>query len=87
MWPRALHVYLEQLSSTHNVLDGAPSTLLNLVHCPVRGLVAATLWSSTVHTSNHYKSGTINELNIRVTNGQQAINNHNLPISLVLEVV
>ncbi len=86
MWPRALHLYLDQLSCSHNVVDGTPSTLLNIVHCPSTQFGCS--YSVEFH-SPHFKrlqSGTIGELNIRVTDGHRAIDNHACPIALVLEV-
>ena len=38
--PRLLHIYLDQLSTTSNLVDGAPSTLLVIIPVATGGVVA-----------------------------------------------
>lgn len=85
---KQLFVHLEQINSTYNFFDGAPSNILGVV--PVEN----KSFGDIVHThfSNpEYKQlthGDISELSISVRNENgQKINNNGLPINCVLEII
>lgn len=85
---KQLYVHLEQINSSYNFFDGAPSNILGVVS------VENKSFGDIVHThfSNpEYKQlahGDISELSISVCdeNGQK-INNNGLPINCVLEII
>ena len=83
----SLHVRLDQINSINNVDDGAPSTIL--AEIPVKGGSLANV--NTVYIEKPLfkwlNSGLINELKVSIVNeyGTQ-INNHELQISVVLEI-
>ena len=83
---KTLRVYLDQLSTTENVLDGAPSQLLAVF--PARCEPFGT--AETFNPRPEFKklaAGTINELKVCVTDEhQQLIDNHGLPMSVTLEI-
>ena len=85
---KLLRVHLEQVSTTDNALDGAPSTLLTTigVECHAFGEIR------TVHIEHaefkRLQAGTISELKVSVRDddtGLQVMNH--LPISVTLEIV
>ena len=75
------------LSPTHNVVDGAPSTLLGIVGvgCHSFGEI-----STVVYPHPKFKClrcGTVHELKVSVRDDTgQRIDNHDLPISVVIEI-
>ena len=84
---KVLSVHLEQINITGNTDDGAPSTILTDigVKCPSYGEF------HTVRIENpEYKplqNGTINELTITLRDESgKVIDNHDLPVSVTLEV-
>lgn len=84
---KSIHLYLGQLSTTLNVVDGAPSQLLGMfpAHCVPFGT------AETLNPRPEFKrlaAGTITELDARVTDDKgQPIDNHNLPVTVTLEIV
>ena len=81
---KALYIHLDQLSTTNNVMDGAPSTLLGIV--PI-GL--DTFGTSTFSNPEfkQLKSGAISELTVHILDRKGTIvNNHNLPVVATLEI-
>ena len=83
-----IYVHLEQLNSCDNFLDGKRSTLLAVV--PVENKKFGDI--TTVRFENpEYKclsGGTIHELELSIRDeNDKKINNHNLPISCVLEII
>lgn len=85
---KQLYVHLEQINSSYNFFDGAPSDILGVVPVENKSFGDIVL----VHFSNpEYKllaHGDISELSISVcdVNGQK-INNNGLPNSCVLEII
>ena len=83
---KALHIYLDQLSTTENVMDGAPSQLLAvfLARCEPFGA------AETFNPRPEFKklaAGAISELKVRVTDEHhRLIDNHGLPMSVTLEI-
>ena len=61
--PRWLHIYLDQLSTTSNLVDGAPSTLLAIVPVTTGGII-----DINPHYPMYKKLvvGHIDQLNLRV---------------------
>jgi len=83
---KMMMVHLEQINTTDNVVDGAPSTLLACVGIGCHSF-------GDVHTVRvehlEYKrlrNGSVGELKVMVRDETgKVVDNHNLPISLVLE--
>ena len=82
-----LHLLLEQINTTLNIVDGAPSSLLELVgvECQVFGNTRTDVFEHP--TFKCLQAGTIHELEIKIRDDTgKILDNHGLPISLVLEV-
>ena len=84
---KTLHVHLEQVNTTHNALDGAPSTFLGVVGvgCNSYGEI-----ETVVVPHPEFKCllcGTKDELKVPVRDDTgQRIENHDLPIYVVVEI-
>ena len=85
---KVLHINLEQVSSNSNISDGSPSTLLTTI-----GLGCHSFGDIATIQVEHpqfkcLSSGIITELKIVIRdNSGKILDNHNLPISLTLEIV
>ena len=85
---KQLYVHLDQINSSYNFFDGAPSNILGVVS------VENKAFGDIVHinfSDPQYKQlthGDISELSISICdeNGQK-INNNGLPINCVLEII
>lgn len=85
---RALHVHLEQLDTFRNCIDGRPSSLLTTVGIGehVFGDIA-TVWIESP-ALKAIQNGPISELKVVIRDDTGALlDNHDLPISIVLEIV
>jgi hypothetical protein len=85
---KTLYVHLEQINTTHNVLDDAPSTLLRAVG--VGGCYFGdTKTVSFPHAEfKRLQNGTIHELKVSVRDDKgRPIDHHAYPISVVLEIL
>lgn len=84
--PKIMHVNLEELSTTNNIVDGKPSQLLELV--PLSSNEFG--YSSTVQFPvAHYKRlqpGVISEFNFKLFISGKELDNHSQPIYLTLEI-
>ena len=84
---RLLFIHLEQLNTTENALNGAPSSLLAVV--PVGGWAYGEIKTS-VFPNPAFKSlrqGTLSELELEIRDERgNRIDNHSLPVSVELEV-
>lgn len=84
---RLLFIHLEQLNTTENALNGAPSSLLAVV--AVRGWAYGEIKTS-VFPNPAFKSlrqGTLSELELTIKDESgNPIDNHSLPVSVELEV-
>jgi len=93
--PKALHIHLDQISTTENRLNGAPSTLL----CLVPAVSNTTNISVPSHFGNinaarfehpelkRLRAGMINELKFSVRDDRgRVLDNHGLTISVVVEI-
>ena len=84
---KSLHIYLDQLNTSGNIVDGAPSMLLTTV-----GLEPHSFGDvNTIRFENpefkRLQSGTVNELKVSIKDDRgEIIDNHGLPISVVLEI-
>ena len=84
---KTLRVHLEELNTTHNVLDGAPSNLL-----AVLGHGGAAFGSVESVRFEHpefrrLREGAVTELTVSVRDDQgRPIDNHGLPITAVIEL-
>ena len=83
-----LHVYLDQISTTANFVDGAPSTLLATVGLS-RHSFGDVFTSRIIHPEfKKLQSGTINELKVTVRDDKGSIvDSINFPISVTLEII
>jgi len=85
---KKLHVYVEQLSTTGNFVDGAPSTLLTTVGVGLRSPLGAI---ETIRFENlelkRLTDGLISELKVSICDDYgKIVDNHGQPISVVLEI-
>jgi len=83
---KALHIHLDQVNSYYNTLDKAPSTLLTIVgvKCPSFGHIETVSFQHPEF--KRLNRGTVHELKVSVHDDTgQLIDNHDLPISVVLE--
>ena len=82
-----LHIHLEQINTTSNFVDGAPSNLLTTV-----GLGLHKFGDIDTTRINHpefkrLQDGIVNELKVTITDEiGNVIDNHNLPIHVTLEI-
>jgi len=86
--PEALYVYLEQLNTTGNFVNGAPSTLLTVVEISRNPAVGST---GTVRFETlelkRLSGGFVSELRVTIRDHTGAVLDNNLqPISVVLEI-
>ena len=85
---KCLYIYLDQINTSQNFLNGAPSTLLAVI--PIENKEFGDVVSVRFENPEfkHLSNGTITELNVTVRdeNGHK-INNHGLPMSTVLEII
>ena len=78
------YIYLDQLSTSSNYVDGAGSTLLAIVPASVGGTINI---SPPYLMYKELERGYIHQLNLRVLDEEGAIvNNHQMPTTLVLEI-
>ena len=83
----AFRVHLEQLSTTENVLDGAPSTLLTTarVRCHAFGDIETV--RITHLEFKQLQAGSISELKVVVQDDTGLQVTNHLPVSVTLEIV
>ena len=79
-----LYVYLDQLSTSSNIVDGAPSTLLAIVPAATRGITDLNPHNPMY---KRLEVGHIHQLNLHVLDEEGAIvQNRKRPITAVLEI-
>ena len=78
-----LYIYLDQLSTTSNIVDGAPSTLLAIVPASAtRGIINITPSNPTF---KKLAAGHIHQLNLRVLDeNDTVVLNHGNPMTAIL---
>ena len=84
---KMLYLHLEQINTTSSIVDGAPSSLLCMVGIKCHSF-------GDIHTVRfehpefkHLRAGTIHELEVKIRDDTgQILDNHDLSVSLVLEV-
>ena len=84
---RLLFIHLEQLNTTENALNGAPSSLLAVV--AVEGWAYGEIKTSVIPNPafKTLRQGTLSELELAIRDERgNRIDNHSLPVSVVLEV-
>ena len=84
---KTLNIHLDQVNTTQNIVDGAPSTLLTRVG--IERQVFGDIHMARIEHPEFkcLQEGTIGELKITVRDDNgKIVDNHNLPISLVLEI-
>ena len=79
------HIYLDQLSTTSNIVDGAPSTLLAIVPASAtRGIINITPSNPMF---KKLAAGHIHQLNLRVLDeNDTVVLNHGKPMTAILEI-
>ena len=79
------HIYLDQLSTTSNIVDGAPSTLLAIVSASTtRGIIDTNFYYAMY---KKLEVGDIHHLNLRVLNENGTeVQNREKPMTAVLEI-
>ena len=84
---KMLYVHLDQINTTSNVLDGAPSTLLAII-APGCHLFGDINFIRVKHPEfKRLGGGTVSELKVSIRDDSgKILDNHGLPISLVLEI-
>ena len=83
-----LWVHLEEINTTFNIVDGAPSTLLTSIGlgCPAFGDIKTVRME--VPEYKRLRDGTVGELEITIRDASgKKIANHDLPIHVTLAVV
>ena len=84
---KILYLYLEQINTTSNIVDGAPSTILTMIGlgCHPFGDIGTL---RVEHPEfKQLQHGTITELKITTRDDSgKILDNHSLPISLTLEI-
>ena len=80
-----LYIYLDQLSTTSNIVDGAPSTLLAIVPASAtRGIINITPSNPML---KKLAAGHIHQLNLRVLDeNDTVVLNHGKPMTAILEI-
>ena len=79
------HIYLDQLSTTSNLVDGAPSTLLAIVPAAAAGGVVDINLARPMYKK--LEAGHVHQLNLRVLDETGAlVQNRGRPIAAVLEI-
>ena len=85
---KTVHVYLEEVSTTHNVVDGAPSTLLASIAVGCRSFGEIVMVRMEHPEYKRLRDGSVGEWNVAIKDEKgQIIDNHNLPVSATLEIV
>ena len=86
--PEALYVYLEQLNTAGNFVNGAPSTLLTVVDIsrnPTFGSTGTVRFETL--ELKRLSGGFVSELKVTIRDHTGAVLDNNLqPISVVLEI-
>ena len=84
---KTLHVYLDQLNTAHNIMDGAPSTLLCVIGLACHSFGEIKTIDISKPQFKRLQDGTVHELKVTVrTDSGILLDNHNLCISVVLEI-
>ena len=84
---KSLQIHLEQISTSNNYMNGSPSNLLALVEIECTRFGTTNALHFDFPTFKHLMRGTAHELKVTVRDDRgRILDNHNLPISLVLEV-
>ena len=84
---KSLYIHLEQLNTSQNYFNGAPSTILAVIPVPNRefGDIVATRFEQPEY--KYLQNGTIGELKLEVRDeNNNKIDNHGLPINAILEI-
>jgi hypothetical protein len=85
---KTVHVYLEEVSTTHNIVDGAPSTLLASIAVGCRSFGEIVMVRMEHPEYKRLRDGSVGEWNVAIKDEKgQIIDNHNLPVSATLEIV
>ena len=84
---KSLQVHLEQLSTSTNFINGSPSSLLALVQIDCIRFGTTNALKFDCPKFKRLSTGTLHELKVTIRDDTgRILDNHNLPISVVLEV-
>ena len=83
---KSLHVHLNQLNTSKNALDGAPSTLLAAIGIGRHAYGDSHTVSIPHPEFKRLCGGTVGELKVEIREDSgELLDNHNLPIAVTLE--
>ena len=83
-----IYVHLEQLNTSYNFLNGKRSTVLGVIQVENKkfGDIITVKFDTPIY--KYLSGGTIHELELSIRDeDNKKINNHNLPVSCVLEII
>ena len=80
---KELRVFLDQINTTNNFLDGKPSTLLGAIPVSNKPFGKVASWQFEFPIFKKLKNGCITELSVRITDQNNIVlDNNNLPIKI-----
>lgn len=83
--PKELRIYLDQINTATNYVNGAPSTLLTIIPVSDRPFGKAVACRFECPVFKKLINGCITELSVRITDENDTVlNNHGLPITVEL---
>jgi hypothetical protein len=84
---KGLYIHLEQINTTGNIVDGAPSTLLAVVDLREHEFGDIRTLRISRPEFKRLRSGAVNEWNLTIRDeAGNTVDNHNMPINLTLEI-
>ena len=84
---KVLHVHLEQLNTTTNIIDATPSQVLATIPIECRSFGDVNAVRIEHPECKHLRNGSVSKLKVMVRDELgEVIDNHDLPISLVLGI-
>lgn len=85
--PKIMHVNLEELSTTNNIVNGKPSQLLELVPLSSEAFGYSTTIQFPHAQYKRLQTGFIHELNVKLLISGKELDNNSQPIYLTLEII
>lgn len=83
--PKELRIYLNEISTSTNFIDGAPSSLLSIIPVSDKPFGKAVSYQLEFPVFKHLVNGCITELSIHITDeNNKFLNNNGLPINIEL---
>lgn len=83
---KALYIHLDQVNTSKNMLDGAPSTLLGVIPVTDQSFGQIAHHDFASPQFRHLQDGAVDELKLQIKDEYgKNLDNHGLPITVVLE--